>query len=83
MNETKAITENVQLNPPSFPLLYEKKFSKKGSIYHCLSVDLGYRKVPLTFSREILVEILDVPFSELNSYPIDTVKKVGDVFHAK
>lgn len=83
MNETKAMTENIQLNSPSFPLLYQKKLSKKGSIYHCLSVDLGYRNIPLTFSREIIAEILDVSFSELNSYPIDTVKEVGYVFHAK
>ena len=83
MNETKSMTGNVQSNPAPFPLLYEKKLSKKGYVYDSLSVDLGYRKVALTFSRDIIAEVLGVSFSELNGYPLDTVKKVGDVYYAK
>ena len=83
MKETKTMTDNVQSNPAPFPLLYEKKLSKKGYEYDSLYVDLGYRKVALTFSRDVIAEILGVSFSELNSYPLDTVKKVGDVYYAK
>lgn len=83
MNETKNVAANVQSNPAPFPVFYEKKLSKKGYAYDCLSVDLGYRKVALTFSRDVIAEILGVSFSELNSYPLDTVKKVGDVYYAK
>ena len=83
MNETKTMTGNAQSNPAPFPLVYEKKLSKKGYAYDCISVDLGYRKVPLTFSRDVIAEVIGVSFSELNSYPLDTVKRVGDVYYAK
>ena len=83
MIETKTIADNVQSKPGPFPLLYEKKLSKKGYAYDCISVDLGYRKVALTFSRDVIAEVLGVSFSELNAYPLDAVKRVGDVYYAK
>lgn len=83
MNEIKPMTENVQSKPAPFAFLYEKKLSKKGYVYDSLSVDLGYRKVALTFLRDVIAEVLGVSFSELNAYPLDTVKKVGDVYYAK
>lgn len=83
MNETKPMTGNVQSNPAPFPLFYQKKLSKKGYVYDSLSVDLGYRKVFLTFSRDVIAEVLGVSFSDLNAYPVDTVKRVGDVYYAK
>lgn len=83
MNETKPVTNNVQTKPFMFPLFYEKKLSKKDYVYDCLSVDLGYRKVAITFSRDVIAEILGVSFSELNAYPLDTVKEVGGVSYVK
>lgn len=83
MNETKTMADNVQSKPGPFPLLFEKKLSKNGYVYNSLSVDLGYRKVPLTFFREVIAEVLGVSFSELNAYPLDTVIRVGDVYYAK
>lgn len=83
MIDSKNLADNVQSNPAPFPLIYEKKLSKKGYAYDCISVDLGYRKVPLTFSRDVIAEVLGVSFSELNAYPLDTVKRVGDVRYAK
>lgn len=83
MIDSKNVADNVQLKPAPFPLVYEKKLSKKGYAYDCLSVDLGYRKVSLTFSRDVIAEVLGVSFSELNAYPLDTVKLVGDVYYVK
>ena len=79
MAEKKNEVGGVISAPVTYPVTYEKHMSSKGKVYDVIKVDLGYRQVSLTFDRYAISEILGVSLSELYSYPLDTVRLIGEI----
>lgn len=61
-------------------VFYEKRLSEKTQRpFDCIYVDVGYRKIMLTFDRGVCSEILQMSMSELYSIPVGTVYELGEV----
>lgn len=58
--------------------IYAKYESAKEKPYDVIYVDLGYRKVNLTFDRNVIAEILGISAFDLFSLPLGTVIILGD-----
>lgn len=59
-------------------LIVERKTSKKGNDYFCLSVDFGYRKQVLTYDTAIICAVCKISEEILyNSIKLDEPFKIG------
>ena len=73
------MSDNKIQVPESCPVFYEKRMSAKGKPYDVIMVDLGYRKIALTFDRNTISEILGMSFADLYNLPVDTIRHIGEI----
>lgn len=55
------------------------KSKEKGTLYHTLNVDFGYRIGVLTMDKDIICEMADLRYSELYAMKADEVKQLGNL----
>ena len=78
MAEEKKVGGTIEA-PNTALVTYEKRMSAKGKPYDVIMVDLGYRKIALTFDRNTISEILGISFADLYNLPVDTIKPIGEI----
>lgn len=62
-------------------VIYAKNLSTKEKPYDVIYVDVGYRKINLTFDRNVIAEILGLSVLDLLSLPVGTVIVLGVLNH--
>lgn len=55
----------------------EKRKSKNGNEYCCLTVDFGYRVAVVSFDTAFISEFTDIPIAKLNCMTADSSFVVG------
>ena len=61
---------------------FKKALGKSGRPYTCISVDLGYREIVLTFDGSVCAEILDLSARELAALPVGEWE-LGEIYAAE
>lgn len=63
-----------------FKIYVERKKSKNGdNTYLMLYVDLGYRKLTLSYDNAIISELSNITIRDLNNLSIDEPKLIGSM----
>lgn len=54
------------------------KSKEKGTLYHTLNVDFGYRVGVLTMDKDVICELADLKYSQLYGMKADQVIELGE-----
>lgn len=55
------------------------KSKEKGTLYHTLNVDFGYRVGVLTMDKDVICEMADIKYSQLYGMKAEETMQLGDL----